>query len=241
MYRIGICDDNAEVVNEVERYLNDIQQTEEYKLDIHSFTEAKEFLEDLEQDLKLDVVFLDIELGTCNGIDIAKTIAETKPEIMIIFITAFHQYIHESFQVRPIGYLEKPITREMVGSTLAKALKALDDMPVLNYSFQGCQYRILLKKIAYLESRGRKIILGKASGGAEETFYGKLDEMEKQINDKSDSFCRISQSVMVNLRYIRAISYTSVTVDVNGMQREFGISRRYKDAVREKYMEYMRR
>ena len=240
MYRVGICDDNEEVVREIEENLNMLQGAWEYKLDIRSFTDAKDFLEDLENEQDYAVVFLDIKLGTCNGIDIAKIIAQTRPETMIIFITAYNQYIYESFQVRPIGFIEKPIKKEVVEATLLRALKAIGDLPTLNYSFKGRQYRILLKKIAYLESRERKIILGKVSG-EEEIFYGKLAEIGKEIDRISSSFCRISQSIIINMRYIRSINFNTVEVEINGLLREFGISRRYKEMVREKYMKFVRR
>ena len=82
--------------------------------------------------------------------------------------------------------------------------------------------------------------MGKAIG-EEEAFYGKLDEIEKQIDSVSSSFCRISQSVLINMRYIRSINFNTVEVEINGMGKEFGISRRYKEKVREKYMEFVRR
>ena len=240
MYRIGICDDNEAVVKEIEQHINMLHGAQEYKLEVCSYTDAKDFLDDLESKQDYAVVFLDIELGTCNGIDIARLIAEKRPEIMIIFITAYSQYIYESFQVRPIGFIEKPIKKEVVEATLLRALRAIDDLPTFNYSFKGRQYRILLKKIAYLESKERRILLEKVSG-EEEAFYGKLDEIEQQINRISGSFCRISQSVIINMRYIRSINVNTVVVEVDGMAKEFGISRRYKDKVQEKYMEFVRR
>lgn len=241
MYRIGICDDNDNAVKEIEQYLNSMQGTFGYRYDIRSFTDVKEFFDEFENEQKLDIVFLDIKLGSCNGIDIAKAIVEKSPETMIIFTTAYHQYIYESFQVRPIGYIEKPIKREVIESTLLRALKAIEDLPALNYSFKGCRYRILLKRIAYLESKERRIIIGEVSGNEENVFYGKMDEIETQIDAISSSFCRVSQSVIINMRYIRTISYTTVAVEAEGTVKEFGISRRYKEKVREKYMEFVRR
>ena len=240
MYRIAICDDNEAIVKEMEENLCLLQQTAEYKLDVHPFADVGEFLEDLESEQDYAVVFLDIELGVSNGIDIAKMIVKKRPETMIIFITAYSQYIYESFQVRPIGFIEKPIKKEMLESTLLRAFEAIGDLPTLNYSFKGRMYRIMLKKLSYLESKERKIILGKAIG-EEEAFYGKLDEIEKQIDSVSSSFCRISQSVLINMRYIRSINFNTVEVEINGMGKEFGISRRYKEKVREKYMKFVRR
>lgn len=241
MYRIGICDDNGAVVKELERYLNEIQEGLEYRSDIHTFTDADDFMDDFEEDSEYDILFLDIELVTCNGIDIAKAVMQKHPETLIIFITAYHQYIYDSFQVRPVGFLEKPIEKDMVEKTLARAIEIMDDLPTFNYSFKGRQYRICLKKIAYLESRERKIVIGQNGGNGADEFYGKLDEIEKEIGSISSYFCRISQSVLINMRYIKAISFTAVTMEVNGKELEFGISRKYKDIVRERYMEFMKK
>lgn len=240
MYRVGICDDNEGVVKEIENCLGKIQETSEYKLDVRGFTDGKEFFDELESEQDYAVVFLDIELGNCNGIEIAKRIVEKRPEIIIIFITAYRQYIYDAFQVRPIGFIEKPVKTEEIEKVILRAVKAIGDLPVLHYSAKGRQYRILLKKIVYLESRERKIILGKASG-EEEMFYEKLDEIEKKILQVSGSFCRISQSVIINMRYITSINFNAVSVEINGVIKEFGISRRYKEKTREKYMEFIRR
>lgn len=240
MYRVGICDDNEEVVKKIENCLNLLQGTLEYRLDVRGFTNGKEFLEELENEQDYAIVFLDIELGNCNGIEVAKCIAEKRPETIIIFITAYRQYIYDAFQVRPIGFIEKPVKMEEIEKVTLRAIKAIGDLPVLQYSVKGRQYRILLKKIVYLESKERKIILGRASG-EEEMFYEKLDEIEKKILQVSGSFCRISQSVIINMRYITSINFNAVSVEINGVIKEFGISRRYKEKTREKYMEFIRR
>ena len=67
MYRIGICDDNEAVVKEIEQNINMLHGAQEHKLEVCSYTDAKDFLDDLENEQDYAVVFLDIELGKCNG------------------------------------------------------------------------------------------------------------------------------------------------------------------------------
>ena len=241
MYRIAICDDNEEAVREIEKYLYIIKKEMDAKLEIHTFVDSSDFVYDIENERGYDIVFLDIELGVQNGIDIAKEIVEKSAETIIIFITAYHQYIYDSFQVRPIGFIEKPFELELVKTTFIRALKAVDDLPTLNYSFKNSQYRVLLKKIAFLESKSRRIIIGEGRDEDNKTFYGKMDEVEKETCDISTSFCRISHSVIINMRYIREINLNTVAVEVGGCMKEFGISRKYKENVREKYMEFIRK
>src|SRR5690554_7117348 len=57
---------------------------------------------------KPDVVFLDIEMGTVNGLETAELFSgQGEPEI--VFITAYSQYAVEAFEVNAMDYLLKPI------------------------------------------------------------------------------------------------------------------------------------
>lgn len=56
-----------------------------------------------------DVVFLDIDMPLCNGLDAAVALRAIHPDIIIIFVTAYSSYALESFRVHPLDYLLKPI------------------------------------------------------------------------------------------------------------------------------------
>ena len=67
---------------------------------------------------QIDVAFLDIELGTMNGLVLAKKLKDLQPDLHIIFVTSHEKYALEAFSVHATGYLMKPvmpadITREM--------------------------------------------------------------------------------------------------------------------------------
>lgn len=60
----------------------------------------------------VDVAFLDIELGSMNGLVLAKKLKDILPEIHIIFVTSHRQYAVDAFQIRATGYVMKPATPE---------------------------------------------------------------------------------------------------------------------------------
>lgn len=53
-----------------------------------------------------DIVFLDIEMNSHNGVELAKEIPE---ETCIIFTTAYSQYALDGFNVDAVDFLHKPI------------------------------------------------------------------------------------------------------------------------------------
>ncbi|MFR5601364.1 MAG: response regulator [Lachnospiraceae bacterium] len=67
---------------------------------------------DYARDHKIDVAFLDIEMGSLSGITLAKVLKEIQPEISIIFVTSHVQYAVEAFSIHASGYLLKPVAKE---------------------------------------------------------------------------------------------------------------------------------
>ena len=57
-----------------------------------------------------DVAFLDIELGSMNGIALAKRLKDIQPELNIIFVTSHDKYAVDAFRLKATGYLLKPVT-----------------------------------------------------------------------------------------------------------------------------------
>lgn len=60
----------------------------------------------------VDVAFLDIELGSMNGLVLAKKLKDIHPQAHIIFVTSHEQYAVRAFQMHATGYLMKPATAE---------------------------------------------------------------------------------------------------------------------------------
>jgi serine phosphatase RsbU (regulator of sigma subunit) len=82
--------------------------------------EAKEKINSLHPDL----VFLDIQMPGCSGLELASTLPPPRP--MFIFCTAFDQFAIEAFEQQAIDYLLKPVNRVRLGRALQKAREQLD-------------------------------------------------------------------------------------------------------------------
>lgn len=81
--------------------------------------EAKEYI----LNEAIDTAFLDVQMPGINGIQLAEQILEYKPDINIVFITAYDQYAVEAFQLNALDYVIKPTTVERLHKTL-KRVKA---------------------------------------------------------------------------------------------------------------------
>ena len=66
-----------------------------------------------------DVAFLDIELGSMNGIVLAKKLKDLQSKVNIIFVTSHDKYAVDAFRLKATGYLLKPVTEEDVRCELS--------------------------------------------------------------------------------------------------------------------------
>jgi len=81
---------------------------------------------------RIDIAYLDINMPGLNGIDLAKKLRETSPQINIIFATGYDEYAKESYNVQASGYLTKPITEKAVANSLKHLRKPVLPVPLVS-------------------------------------------------------------------------------------------------------------
>lgn len=99
-----LLDDEAIVLSDMEEVLKEVVPDGAY----HLFSLPDEALL-FAQNNPVDVAFLDIEMGSANGIGIAKILKQYQPDMHIIFVTGHPQYAVEAFGIHATGYLLKPV------------------------------------------------------------------------------------------------------------------------------------
>ncbi len=111
----------------LEGLINAIKEAEP-EAEIVSFRVPEDVLAYAENN-EYDIAFLDIEMGTMDGLTLAKKLKEIRPEGDIVFATGYSQYAVEAFKLRAAGYLMKPVTEEDIARELKhiKERKQLKD------------------------------------------------------------------------------------------------------------------
>lgn len=73
--------------------------------------------------LKPDVVFLDVQMPICNGVELAGDIMDRSADTHIVFVTAFSEYAVQAFELNAIDYLLKPASPKSVERAVARIIK----------------------------------------------------------------------------------------------------------------------
>lgn len=75
---------------------------------------------------RVDIAFLDIGMPGINGIQLAKKMKSIKPEIKIIFVTAYDDYALEAYKVHASGYITKPVSEERIKEEISELEKTVE-------------------------------------------------------------------------------------------------------------------
>ena len=180
----------------------------------------------------LDVLFLDIELLTTNGIEVGRFIREEQEnmETAIVYISANSSYAMDLFRVQPTDFLIKPLDKIKVGNVMNRIQKISEVRKgIFEYFGSGYYFKVLYKDILYFSSQNKKVHLVLKDGQKE--FNGKLKEIAKKI---PGNFIQIHQSYLINFDYIEECSYESVKMK-NG--DTIPISQPYRKSVRKQLAE----
>lgn len=154
---------------------------------------------------KVDLVFLDINIGEISGIRLLET-TSSKPEVIII--TAYDEYAIKGFDLNVTDYLLKPYSLERFLQAVEKArhnLQKQEPAAEKKFIFIKTEYRLeklMLEDILYIEGMRdyRKIHLSDRRLLTLQTFR----ELEQEIPPAI--ICRVHKSYMVNISRIDSIN-----------------------------------
>ncbi len=115
--RVLIADDEMPARNKMKRFLSQIEEVEL----VHESENGLDALEQI-QNLKPDLVFLDIEMPGLNGLEVAQNI-DLDPMPAVVFATAFSEHAIKAFELNAQDYLLKPFSEDRLRATVDRVLE----------------------------------------------------------------------------------------------------------------------
>jgi two-component system LytT family response regulator len=161
---------------------------------------------------------LDIQMGGCNGIEVATSLPSPRPKI--IFCTAFDQYAVRAFELCAVDYLMKPVSRARLAGAINKvcALNAADadaDVDRIARQEKMTPRRFLARRGSkFVVIAQKDVLYWGLEGGLTRLFSpnqsyvmeAALNELERRLDPAV--FYRISRSVIVNLDHVAEVEVT---------------------------------
>lgn len=235
MIKIAFCDDDMEVLHQMNELLDRYRIERNEDITYAAFQSPFELLTEIEKGIRPDILFLDVVMPGQNGMDVAKEIRQYDTNMKIIFLTSSPEFAVESYSVGAYFYQLKPIWEEsffrLMDAVLAECEKKKKNSLILR-SKDGIT-RIDLQQLEYCEVLGRKLLFHLEDGAVLESA-GSLDDLAGQLMQYSNYF-RPHRSFLVNMEYIQNISSRSIKM-VN--DAEIPIPHGKCSEIKNTYMEY---
>ena len=235
MIKIAFCDDDMEVLHQMNELLDRYRVERNEDITYVAFQSPFELLTEIEKGIRPDILFLDVVMPGQNGMDVAKEIRQYDTNMKIIFLTSSPEFALESYSVGAYFYQLKPIWEgsffRLMDAVLAECEKKKKNSLILR-SKDGIT-RIDLQQLEYCEVLGRKLLFHLENGAVLESA-GSLDDLAGQLMQYSNFF-RPHRSFLVNMEYIQNISSRSIKM-VN--DAEIPIPHGKCSEIKNTYMEY---
>ena len=166
----------------------------------------------------IDLVFLDVDMPTLSGIEIAKLLPQT---ISVIFCTAHARYAVKAFDVQAQDFLLKPVSFPRFLQAVNKVIASRQvqqhidfqaDSLFINPGVKGKFVQLILHNVLYVEGL-KNYVLIHTNDGKNYITYLTMNEMQRSLADKG--FLRIHKSYIINKSKIIAIEGNTVKLEHN--------------------------
>lgn len=213
MLKIAVCDDDARFTGLIEELLYKEALSCSTEIEVEVFFDGITLDQDVCHGNRYDLIYLDIEMECENGIKAARHIRELDRSVLLIYISGYEQYLKELFEVEPFRFLSKPLDTEKFSAYFHEAFHRISESNAYyQFNFNKEIRKVSFRDVVYFESRSRIIHIF-LSNGEEERFYGKLNDVDKELSEKRQRYLRIHQSFLVNYDYVRKMNFSNLVLE----------------------------
>ena len=109
MIKIAICDDENIITSQIDNIILDICNRESIPFDTDVFYSGQGLEREISKGTKYDLIYLDIQMASGDGITTAKNIRKMDENVLLIYVSGYDKYMMELFRLDVFAFIKKPI------------------------------------------------------------------------------------------------------------------------------------
>lgn len=198
---IAICDDDKKLLKDFRHLIEIHMDLTGINYHITEFTSGEELLE-YKNKKDIHLLFLDIKMGSVDGMETARQLKKSGKKMLIIFVTAYPDFVFQGYEVQAFHYILKPYRETKIKEVLDRAISELDIRKEHSLVIQQRSGILCIntQKVTYFKSDKRNIFAVSTEGT--DIFYGKLNDVETKM---PPCYQRIHNRYLINLNYVSEI------------------------------------
>lgn len=166
---------------------------------------------------KPDLVFLDIQMPGCTGLEVAASLQAPRPAI--IFCTAYDEYAVDAFELHAVDYLLKPVNRARLANSIKRVRAVAGDAANADRAIDSAGKSAGAYPSRFLGKRSTRffvvsaddVLAFESDGGqtklrTEEHHYWMqptLSDLEHRLDP--NAYLRVSRAAIVRLDRVREV------------------------------------
>ena len=232
--KIAICDDEICFGQELRALLTHWAARNDLSLTLYQYTNGDDLLTAL-QATSMDLIFLDIIMPLLNGMDTARELRNAGITVPVIFLTSSKEFALESYEVKALNYLLKPINNQKLFSVLDEFLKSFEASAETFTAHTADGFcKITLNDVDYLEAQNKQVLVYLSDGSI--LKIRELFSKCEGVFTPEKGFFKCHRSYIVNLSHVKQFTRTLITT---GISSSVPISRNSYSAFKDAYFSYM--
>lgn len=198
---IVICEDDEAQMMILKEYFRDYQRKNPSH-QVMFFASGEELLKNISTAHRIHFAFLDVELPGISGIETASILRKTNPDILIVFISSYPQYIRTAFQIPTDQFLLKPIQSKQLFAVINSLQHKYYQTHIQYVENERYFFTVAYSDVIYAEFYKKQCSIHTENN----TLTLAVSPKQAKQNLLQKGFIRAHQGFYVNPHHIKSIS-----------------------------------
>lgn len=208
MLNFVICDDNLNILDRLEKMLENIFTKNNYDANVAYKSDDSDSILNYIADNRVDVVMLDINLkSNKTGLQLAEEIRKTNKNSYIIFTTGHLEYAMVAYKYKTFDYIAKPITYDRLEETVKRLYEDINGVPKKYLKIDNKNTIVDESEIQYIKRDGMKLVFHTPSRDYD--TYSSFNKFQDRL---PKNYVRCHKSCIANISQIKDVEPVSGTI-----------------------------
>lgn len=208
MLNFILCDDNLNILDRLEKLLDNIFVKNNFDAEISLKTDDYNKVLDYISNNKVDVVLLDINLrSNKTGLQVAEQIRKINKHAYIIFTTGHLEYAMVAYKYKTFDYIAKPISYDRLEETVIRLFDDINSEPKKYIKLDNKNTVVDASEIQYIKRDGMKLVFHTSCRDYD--IYSSFNKFQDRL---PENFIRCHKSYVANISQIKDVEPVSGTI-----------------------------